>query len=77
MPYPATRHPVLSRPNLPQTPPHALTHDHTTEHTMAEHNYQFNIAMSCGGCSGAVDRVLKKLDGAFPCSALCACRMCL
>ncbi|CRK44461.1 Metal homeostasis factor ATX1 like protein [Verticillium longisporum] len=30
---------------------------------MAEHNYQFNIAMSCGGCSGAVDRVLKKLDG--------------
>ncbi|KAI1069089.1 hypothetical protein LB507_006503 [Fusarium sp. FIESC RH6] len=23
----------------------------------------FNIAMSCGGCSGAIDRVLKKLDG--------------
>ncbi|KAM0330726.1 hypothetical protein ACHAQA_003678 [Verticillium albo-atrum] len=30
---------------------------------MSEHNYKFNIAMSCGGCSGAVDRVLKKLDG--------------
>ncbi|KAH6896930.1 hypothetical protein B0T10DRAFT_168358 [Thelonectria olida] len=27
------------------------------------HTYEFNIAMSCGGCSGAVDRVLKKLDG--------------
>ncbi|KAJ8114706.1 hypothetical protein OPT61_g3485 [Boeremia exigua] len=30
---------------------------------MAEHNYKFNIAMSCGGCSGAVERVLKKLEG--------------
>jgi copper chaperone len=30
---------------------------------MSEHNYKFNIAMSCGGCSGAVERVLKKLDG--------------
>ncbi|KAK3684024.1 heavy-metal-associated domain-containing protein [Podospora appendiculata] len=28
-----------------------------------EHTYKFNVAMSCGGCSGAVDRVLKKLDG--------------
>jgi copper chaperone len=31
---------------------------------MAEHNYKFEVAMSCGGCSGAVERVLKKLDGA-------------
>ena len=30
---------------------------------MAEHNYNFNITMTCGGCSGAVERVLKKLDG--------------
>ena len=30
---------------------------------MAEHNYKFNITMTCGGCSGAVERVLKKLDG--------------
>lgn len=22
--------------------------------------------MTCGGCSGAVDRVLKKTEGAFP-----------
>ncbi|KAK2760951.1 Cytosolic copper metallochaperone [Arachnomyces sp. PD_36] len=28
-----------------------------------QHEYVFNITMSCGGCSGAVDRVLKKLDG--------------
>ncbi|KAI9854098.1 MAG: Cytosolic copper metallochaperone [Vezdaea acicularis] len=30
---------------------------------MAEHQYKFNVTMSCGGCSGAVERVLKKLDG--------------
>ncbi|KAK0669995.1 hypothetical protein QBC41DRAFT_318592 [Cercophora samala] len=28
-----------------------------------EHKYQFSIVMSCGGCSGAVERVLKKLEG--------------
>ncbi|KAF5569688.1 antioxidant metal homeostasis factor [Fusarium phyllophilum] len=27
------------------------------------HTYEFSITMSCGGCSGAIDRVLKKLDG--------------
>lgn len=27
------------------------------------HTYEFNISMSCGGCSGAIDRVLKKLEG--------------
>ncbi|KAL1957893.1 hypothetical protein VTO42DRAFT_5458 [Malbranchea cinnamomea] len=30
---------------------------------MADQTYRFNITMSCGGCSGAVERVLKKLDG--------------
>ncbi|KAH8803289.1 iron copper transporter [Xylogone sp. PMI_703] len=30
---------------------------------MAEHTYKFNVTMTCGGCSGAVDRVLKRLDG--------------
>lgn len=30
---------------------------------MSEHTYKFNVAMSCSGCSGAIDRVLKKLDG--------------
>ncbi|KZZ96180.1 Heavy metal-associated domain, HMA [Ascosphaera apis ARSEF 7405] len=30
---------------------------------MAEHYYKFNVSMSCSGCSGAIDRVLKKLDG--------------
>ncbi|KFY63961.1 hypothetical protein V496_03539, partial [Pseudogymnoascus sp. VKM F-4515 (FW-2607)] len=28
----------------------------------AEHTYKFNVSMSCGGCSGAVNRVLGKLD---------------
>ncbi|KAM7192843.1 hypothetical protein V8F20_008640 [Naviculisporaceae sp. PSN 640] len=27
------------------------------------HVYKFNVTMSCKGCSGAIDRVLKKLDG--------------
>jgi copper chaperone len=27
------------------------------------HQYKFNVTMTCGGCSGAVERVLKKLDG--------------
>ncbi|KAI1616370.1 heavy metal-associated domain-containing protein [Exophiala viscosa] len=30
---------------------------------MSEHHYKFNVKMTCGGCSGAVERVLKKLDG--------------
>ncbi|KAI9680511.1 MAG: Cytosolic copper metallochaperone [Caeruleum heppii] len=30
---------------------------------MADHHYKFNVEMSCGGCSGAIERVLKKLDG--------------
>lgn len=34
--------------------------------TQAPHHYKFNIQMSCGGCSGAVDRVLKKTEGEHP-----------
>ncbi|KAK4975699.1 Cytosolic copper metallochaperone [Elasticomyces elasticus] len=30
---------------------------------MAEHTYRFNVTMTCDGCSGAVERVLKKLEG--------------
>lgn len=30
-----------------------------------EHTYKFNVSMSCGGCSGAVNRVLGKLDGVY------------
>jgi len=30
---------------------------------MSEHKYKFNVTMACGGCSGAVERVIKKLDG--------------
>ncbi|MCJ1380584.1 Cytosolic copper metallochaperone [Xylographa soralifera] len=30
---------------------------------MAENHYKFNVSMTCGGCSGAVERVLKKLEG--------------
>jgi copper chaperone len=28
---------------------------------MADHTYKFNVTMSCGGCSGAVERALNKL----------------
>jgi len=34
-----------------------------TEHEPAAHTYKFTVAMSCSGCSGAIERVLKKLDG--------------
>ena len=34
---------------------------------MSDHTYDFDIAMSCGGCSGAVERVLKKLEGKLYC----------
>lgn len=30
---------------------------------MSDHNYKFNVTMTCSGCSGAVERVLKKMDG--------------
>ncbi|TFK55047.1 copper chaperone taha [Heliocybe sulcata] len=30
---------------------------------MAEHTYKFDVKMTCSGCSGAVDRVLKKTEG--------------
>ncbi|KAF8418585.1 hypothetical protein EV426DRAFT_707712 [Tirmania nivea] len=30
---------------------------------MSDHHYEFNVKMTCGGCSGAIDRVLKKTDG--------------
>ncbi|MCJ1447469.1 MAG: Cytosolic copper metallochaperone [Stictis urceolatum] len=30
---------------------------------MSDHNYHFDIAMTCSGCSGAIDRVLKKMEG--------------
>lgn len=29
----------------------------------APHHYKFNIKMTCSGCSGAIDRVLKKTEG--------------
>ena len=29
----------------------------------APHHYKFSIQMNCGGCSGAIDRVLKKTEG--------------
>ena len=58
-----------------QTPlPRSIAHLPRCLCTMSEHQYKFNITMSCGGCSGAVERVLKKLDGTlylmfppFPC----------
>ncbi|KAJ5151812.1 iron/copper transporter Atx1 [Penicillium capsulatum] len=30
---------------------------------MSDHQYKFNVSMSCGGCSGAIERILKRLDG--------------
>ncbi|GAA5897249.1 hypothetical protein JCM8208_003769 [Rhodotorula glutinis] len=30
---------------------------------MAASTYKFNVKMTCGGCSGAIERVLKKTEG--------------
>ncbi|GAA5959395.1 hypothetical protein JCM8115_000099 [Rhodotorula mucilaginosa] len=30
---------------------------------MPKSTYQFNVVMTCSGCSGAIDRVLKKTEG--------------
>ncbi|KAK4056737.1 Cytosolic copper metallochaperone [Microbotryomycetes sp. JL221] len=30
---------------------------------MAESQYQFDVVMTCSGCSGAIERVLKKTEG--------------
>ncbi|THH33840.1 hypothetical protein EUX98_g257 [Antrodiella citrinella] len=27
------------------------------------HNYKFDVKMTCSGCSGAIERVLKKAEG--------------
>lgn len=32
----------------------------------ADTNYKFAIKMSCTGCSGAIERTLKKTEGTFP-----------
>lgn len=58
---PFFNNPATYSVHSPSFTPHTVT-----EHPdiMAEtHTYKFNVAMSCSGCSGAVDRVLKKLDG--------------
>lgn len=38
------------------------TNTHITD-KMSEHKYVYGVSMSCKGCSGAVERVLGKLDG--------------
>ena len=32
---------------------------------MQTHEYHFDVKMSCSSCSGAIERVLGKLDGAY------------
>jgi hypothetical protein len=62
---------TLRHHKSPQIPLQPANHTHPPTSIMT-HTYKFNIAMSCGGCSGAVDRVLKKLDGElFPRAPLC------
>jgi hypothetical protein len=53
--FPLNYRPVTHQPHTPNKP--------LPTSRMAEHNYKFNITMTCGGCSGAVERVLKKLEG--------------
>ena len=37
--------------------------DSTSHFYPTQHEYKFDVAMTCGGCSGAVTRVLGKLEG--------------
>ena len=60
-----------SRVTVIRNPTTISSHPHTTTYlspkdTMAEHTYKFNVTMTCGGCSGAVERVLKKTEGKNP-----------
>lgn len=84
---PTTRLPILQAIQNSRTSSRHLVNTQTSEQDqtidMAEHNYKFNVTMTCGGCSGAVERVLKKLDGmihdthrATPACALTVCRRC-
>ncbi|KAL1744871.1 hypothetical protein HDZ31DRAFT_63676 [Schizophyllum fasciatum] len=34
-----------------------------TSSPQAEHTYKFDVKMTCGGCSGAITRVLEKAKG--------------
>lgn len=40
--------------------------DTPSARSKGEHTYSFNVAMTCGGCSGAVQRVLSKMEGMCP-----------
>lgn len=39
---------------------HASGNDHQI---MADHKYHYDVVMTCTGCSGAVDRALKRMNG--------------
>ena len=61
---PTTRSNSIHSP--PRLQPHKdsrPTRAHLFNMADSQHNYKFNVTMTCGGCSGAVERVLKKLDG--------------
>jgi hypothetical protein len=64
---------LLPEPHPVPTPPSSTKTQRYTANMSAEHTYKFNVSMSCGGCSGAVNRVLGKLEGtlSFPSSSPC------
>lgn len=34
-------------------------------HQQAEHEYHFDVKMACSACSGAIERVLSRLEGTW------------
>ncbi|KAL9008847.1 MAG: hypothetical protein Q9173_006067 [Seirophora scorigena] len=64
-PPPIFHLPLSLQPNpTNQTrPPTAKETNTEMESTTPAHHYHFAITMTCTGCSGAVDRVLKKMEG--------------
>lgn len=50
----------------PDNPNHTAIMSADAEPQVGTHTYILNIVMSCGGCSGAINRKLSKMEGWFP-----------
>ena len=59
--------PLPPTPIMSETQVNRLTAiAHRANDISQSHKYTFEVVMTCGGCSSAVQRVLDKLDGKVP-----------
>lgn len=63
---PHTTAPISSSNSIFKTHAHQDAHTHTRTHTMSQ-EFKYHVAMSCSGCSGAINRVLTKAKGMHLC----------